>query len=58
MTGGEVFYDGLDELVNIRNKLNYFPNHVWYYIIIVHLRKISEIMAFVGRTGFVEYINN
>lgn len=51
VVSGEVFYDGLGELNAIRNKFNFYPKDVWYYLLASQWFKISEEEAFVGRCG-------
>ncbi len=51
-----MFYDGLNELNKVREQLKYYPYNIWLYIIYIHFRKISESMAFVGRTSYVGYL--
>lgn len=53
LTGGEVYYDGLDELDNIREKFKYYPREIWLYILSSQWSKISEEEDFVGRMGDV-----
>ncbi|HLL99759.1 MAG TPA: DUF4037 domain-containing protein, partial [Pyrinomonadaceae bacterium] len=33
VTSGKVFYDGLNELGKIRQKLSYYPENVWFYML-------------------------
>ena len=53
MVSGEVFYDGLNKVKKIRQKLGYFPNDVWLYLLASQWMRISQEEAFVGRTGDV-----
>jgi hypothetical protein len=50
-TSGSVFYDNFGELTNAREYLNYYPDSIWKLKIIVQWNRISQEMAFVGRTG-------
>lgn len=49
---GAVFHDDMG-LSKLRNKLKYFPQDVWLYLLASQWSKISEEEAFVGRTGDV-----
>ncbi|MCE7011479.1 DUF4037 domain-containing protein [Kibdelosporangium philippinense] len=53
MTGGAVFHDGLDELDRARQKLDWYPDHIWRQILARHWRLIAKKEAFVGRCGEV-----
>lgn len=53
VTSGEIFHDGLGKLNNIRQKLQYYPNEIWLYLLASQWSKISEEEAFVGRNGHV-----
>lgn len=53
MVSGEVFYDGLGELNNIRKKFSYYPNDVWLYLLAAQWTKISQEEAFAGRCNEV-----
>ncbi|MFX1389553.1 MAG: DUF4037 domain-containing protein [Promethearchaeota archaeon] len=50
-TSGSVFYDNVGELTNARKHLSYYPDSIWKLKIIVQWNRISQEMAFVGRTG-------
>ena len=52
-TKGQVFYDGLQELNLIRQKLAYYPRDIWLYLLAAQWARISEEEAFVGRCGDV-----
>ncbi len=51
VTAGKVFHDGLGELNKLREKLAYYPNDVWLYILACQWIRISQEEAFVGRCG-------
>jgi hypothetical protein len=51
LTRGEVFHDGLEELNPIRQKLGFYPQDVWYYMLASHWGRLSEQEAFHGRCG-------
>lgn len=51
VTGGKVYYDGLNELNNIRQKLSYYPHEIWLYLLSAQWDKIAQEEAFVGRCG-------
>lgn len=52
-TSGKVFYDGLGKLEPIRQKLSYYPQEVWLYLLACQWKKIADEEAFVGRAGNV-----
>lgn len=52
-TSGEVYYDGLGQLVQAREKLQYYPRDVWLYMMAAQWKRISQEQAFVGRAGHV-----
>jgi hypothetical protein len=51
ITSGRVFHDGLGELTQIRQKLSYFPDDVWYYKLAVQWLRISQDEHLMGRCG-------
>lgn len=53
LTQGRVFHDGLGQLAILRQKLAYYPQDVWLYLLAAEWQKISQEEAFVGRTGEV-----
>jgi hypothetical protein len=53
VTAGRVYHDGLGDLTLIREKLAYYPEQVWRYLLSAQWEKLSEEEAFVGRTGDV-----
>ncbi len=52
-TSGKVFHDGLGELTVIRQRIAYYPQEVWLYMLASQWAKIAQEEAFVGRTGDV-----
>ncbi len=52
-TAGKVFHDGLGELTDVRERLAYYPDDVWRYMLASQWAKIAQEEAFVGRTGDV-----
>lgn len=52
-TSGEVYYDGLGQLMPAREKLQYYPRDVWLYMMAAQWKRISQEEAFVGRAGHV-----
>jgi len=53
LVSGEVFYDGLDELNQVRGKFAYYPGDVWLYVLASQWTKISQEEAFAGRCSDV-----
>jgi hypothetical protein len=53
LTSGRVFYDGLGQLKPLRDKLNYYPDDVWFYLLASQWRRIAQEEHFVGRCGQV-----
>jgi hypothetical protein len=51
LTAGRVFYDGLGQLEPLREKISYYPDEVWYYLLAGQWRRIGQEEAFVGRCG-------
>jgi len=53
VTKGRVFVDDLGKLGPIRNKLAYFPQDVWLYLLACQWARIGQEEHFVGRTGWL-----
>ncbi len=53
VTSGNVFRDDGRMLEMTREKIGYYPNDVWLYLLASQWAKISEEEAFIGRTGEV-----
>lgn len=49
-TSGEILRDGTGKLTEARQVLSYFPENVWRFKILAEWQKISQLIAFVGRT--------
>jgi hypothetical protein len=49
ISAGKVFYDGLNELENMRKKFSYYPQDIWLYLLSSQWMKISQEEPFVGR---------
>lgn len=50
---GRVFYDGLGELEAMREKLHYYPNEIWYYLLSAQWERLDQECSFMGRCGDV-----
>ncbi|MEU8692815.1 DUF4037 domain-containing protein [Streptomyces sp. NPDC048665] len=53
VTGGEVFHDGLGTLTTVRERLSWYPDQVWRYLLACQWQRISQEEAFVGRCADV-----
>lgn len=53
VTAGAIFHDGLGKLGPVRNRLAYYPDQIWRYILAAQWQRISQKEAFVGRAGEV-----
>jgi hypothetical protein len=51
VTGGAVFHDDLGELTAVRQRLSWYPDDVWRYVLACQWRRIAQEEAFVGRTA-------
>lgn len=52
-TAGEVFHDGLGRLEPIRQRLAWYPEQVWRYLLACQWMKLSQEEPFVGRAAQV-----
>ncbi|MFI9586978.1 DUF4037 domain-containing protein [Streptomyces sp. NPDC052236] len=52
-TGGAVFHDGLGTLTAVRERLAWYPDDVWRYLLACQWQRISQEEAFVGRCAEV-----
>ncbi|GAA2822248.1 DUF4037 domain-containing protein [Kribbella solani] len=52
MTAGAVFHDDIG-LQGVRDRLAYYPDDVWHYLMIAAWWRVHPEMNLVGRTGFV-----
>ena len=50
---GRVFHDGLGELDPMREKLHYYPDDVWYYLLSAQWEHTGQECPFMGRCGDV-----
>ncbi len=50
---GRVFHDGLGELDPIRERLHYYPDEVWYYLLSAQWERFDQEGPFMGRCGDV-----
>ncbi len=50
---GHVFYDGLDELVRAKDRLTWYPDDLWLYILACQWRRIDQEEPFMARCGDV-----
>ena len=48
---GRVFHDGLGELEPVREKLRYYPDQVWYYLLSAQWERLGQECSFMGRCG-------
>ncbi len=53
VTGGAVFHDSLGTLTEVRNRLAWYPDQVWRYLLACQWQRISQEEAFVGRCAEV-----
>lgn len=53
VTAGEVFHDGLGTLSMARERLAWYPDQVWRYLLACQWQRISQEEAFVGRCAEV-----
>ncbi|MHA3963883.1 MAG: DUF4037 domain-containing protein [Candidatus Thorarchaeota archaeon SMTZ1-45] len=53
IAGGRIFHDGLGKLQPIMEKLSYYPNDVWLYLLSTQWRRIAQEEHFMGRCGQV-----
>jgi hypothetical protein len=51
IVSGRVFHDGLGGLEPIMDRLSYYPHELWLYLLSSQWRRISQEIAFMGRTG-------
>jgi hypothetical protein len=49
VTGGDVFHDGVGELTTARERLRWYPQDVWRYVLACQWQHIAQEEAFVGR---------
>ena len=51
VTAGRVYYDGLGELSELRERFAWYPDAVWRYLLSAQWMRIAQEEAFVGRCG-------
>ena len=54
VTAGAVFHDGLGELEPLRERLRWYPDEVWLWLLACQWRRIDQEEPFVGRTAEVD----
>ena len=52
-TGGAVFHDGLGQLGPLRDRLAWYPDDLWRYLLACQWRRIAQEEAFAGRCAEV-----
>lgn len=52
-TAGQVYHDGLHELIPLRAKFAYYPHDVWLYRLAAQWTRLAQEEAFMGRCGDV-----
>ena len=52
-TAGAVFHDPDGDLKRVRNKLEWYPDDIWLWLLACQWRRIAQEEAFVGRTAEV-----
>ena len=53
VTAGAVYHDGLGQLDVIRERLAWYPEDVWLYLMAAQWQRVSQVEPFVGRTAEV-----
>ncbi len=53
VTAGAVFHDPAGDLKRVRNKLEWYPDDIWLWLLACQWRRIAQEEAFVGRTAEV-----
>lgn len=53
LVGGVVFEDQPGELTRLRQRLAWYPDDVWRYLLACQWQRVSQVEPFVGRTGEV-----
>ena len=51
--GGEIFHDGLSILGEIKDKLKWYPDDIWYYLLACQWGRIDQEEPFMARCGDV-----
>jgi len=53
VTAGQVYHDGLGQLIPLRQQFAYYPHDVWLYRVAGQWKRIAQEEAFMGRCGDV-----
>jgi hypothetical protein len=53
IASARIFHDGLGQLQSVQEKLSYYPNDVWLYLLSTQWRRIAQEEHFMGRCGQV-----
>ncbi len=53
VTAGRVFRDDLGELTAARQRLEWYPDDLWRYLLACQWQRVAQLEPFVGRTGDV-----
>ncbi|MBT5873635.1 MAG: DUF4037 domain-containing protein, partial [Candidatus Latescibacteria bacterium] len=53
VASGRIFHDGLRTIGPFRERLSYYPDDIWLYLLASQWRRICQEEPFVGRTGDV-----
>lgn len=53
VTGGEVFHDGDGTVTTIRQRLAWYPDDVWRWLLAAGWNRVGQELQLVGRTGMV-----
>ncbi len=53
LRAGRIFYDGLNELSNLRQQFDWYPHDLWLYLMASQWQRINQAEPFVGRTGSI-----
>jgi hypothetical protein len=53
ISSGKVFFDGLNQLVEIRDRLRWYPRDLWLYIMANQWHRIDQEEPFIARCGDV-----
>ncbi|HEX5541862.1 MAG TPA: DUF4037 domain-containing protein [Micromonospora sp.] len=53
VTGGAIFHDGIGDLTALRDRLHWYPDDMWRYLLASQWTRIAQEESFVGRTAEV-----
>lgn len=51
LRSGRIFHDGLETLVELRERFHWYPHDLWLYLMANQWQRIDQEEPFVGRTG-------